>query len=54
MKKNKKIKNNLRLLIGIGLSNIFIILLFLSLRWADYQKIFIINEPIVSGHKILE
>ena len=54
MKKNKKIKNNLRLLIGIGLSNIFIILLFLSLRWADYQKIFIINEPIVSGHKILD
>ena len=54
MKKNKKLKINLRLLIGISLSNIFILLLFLSLKWADYQKIFILNEPIISGHKILD
>ena len=54
MKKNKKLKINLRQAIGISLSSIFLLLLFLSLKWADYQKIFILNEPIISGHKILD
>ena len=53
MKKNKKLKINLRQAIGISLSSIFLLLLFLSLKWADYQKIFELNEPIISGHKIL-
>ena len=38
MKKNKKLKINLRQAIGISLSSIFLLLLFLSLKWADYQK----------------
>ena len=54
MKKNKKLKINLRQAIGISISSIFLLLLFLSLKWADYQKIFILNEPIISGHKILD
>ena len=54
MKKNKKLKINLKLLIGISLFNTFLLLLFFSIKWADYQKIFILNEPIISGHKILD
>ena len=53
MKKNKKLKINLRQAIGIGLSSIFLLLLYFSLKWANYQKIFELNEPIISGHKIL-
>ena len=53
MKKNKKLKINLRQAIGIGLSSIFLLLLFLSLKWANYQKIFVLNEPIISGYNIL-
>ena len=32
---------------------IFLLLLFLSLKWANYQKIFVLNEPIISGYNIL-
>ena len=53
MKKNKKLNINLRQAIGIGLSSIFLLLLFLSLKWANYQKIFVLNEPIISGYNIL-
>ena len=53
MKKNKKLKINLRQAIGIGLSSILLLLLFLSLKWANYQKIFVLNEPIISGYNIL-
>ena len=49
----KKNKINLRSVIGISLTNIFLLLLFLSLKWAAYKKIFVLNEPIISGHKIL-
>ena len=54
MKKNKKLKINLRQAIGISLSSILLLLLFLSLKWADYQKTFELNEPIILGHKILD
>ena len=54
MKKNKTLKINLKLLIGISLFNTFLLLLFFSIKWADYQKIFTLNGPIISGHKILE
>ena len=53
MKKNKKLRINIRQAIGIGLSTIFLLLLLLSIKWANYQKLFELNEPIISGYNIL-
>ena len=53
MKINKSHKINIRALIGMSLFMTFILTLFFSIKWANYQKIFKLNEPIITGYDIL-
>ena len=54
MKINKSHKINIRVLIGMSLFTTFILTLIFSIKWANYQKIFKLNEPIITGYDILD
>ena len=53
MKINKSHKINIRVLIGMSLFTTFILTLIFSIKWANYQKIFKLNESIITGYDIL-
>ena len=53
MKINKSHKINIRVLIGMSLFTTFILTLIFSIKWANYQKIFRLNESIITGYDIL-
>jgi len=53
MKINKSHKINFRVLIGMSLFTTFILTLIFSIKWANYQKIFKLNESIITGYDIL-
>ena len=53
MKINKNSKFDLRKKIGISIGIIFLLLLFCSIKWANYQKMFQFKVTEISGYKIL-